>query len=110
MIHHNYIEIRGFANNLVIGIREEFQYLMQLEEEFNADLVDRIFAQLKSLDVDWGGYSINRYQHSLQSATRAFNDGADEEMVVAALLPMTSSPALSVTASMNPRIDPTSTV
>jgi len=32
------------------------------------------------------GYPIDRYQHSLQTATRAFRDGADEETVVAALL------------------------
>ncbi|MCP4008728.1 MAG: phosphohydrolase [Proteobacteria bacterium] len=68
------------------GTKEEFQHLVKLEEEFNADLVDRIFAHLKSLDVDWGGYTINRYQHCLQSATRAYDDGADEEMVVGALL------------------------
>ncbi|MCP5080171.1 MAG: HD domain-containing protein [Alphaproteobacteria bacterium] len=68
------------------GTKEEFQHLMALEEEFNVDLVDRVLGHLKLLDVDWGGYRINRYQHSLQSATRAYNDGADEEMVVAALL------------------------
>jgi predicted HD phosphohydrolase len=32
------------------------------------------------------GYRIDRYQHSLQTATRAFRDGADEETVVTALL------------------------
>src|SRR5262249_36730548 len=32
------------------------------------------------------GYRIDRYQHSLQTATRAFRDGVDEETVVAALL------------------------
>ena len=68
------------------GTKEEFQHLMKLEEKFNANLVDRIFTHLKLLDEDWGGYAINRYQHCLQSATRAYNDGADEEMVVAALL------------------------
>src|SRR4051794_35477051 len=32
------------------------------------------------------GYRIDRYQHSLQTATRAFRDGADEETVMVALL------------------------
>jgi len=68
------------------GTAEEFESLIQLEEQSNADIVDRVLAHLKLLDVDWGGYRINRYQHCLQSATRAYNDGADEEMVVAALL------------------------
>jgi predicted HD phosphohydrolase len=32
------------------------------------------------------GYKIDRYQHSLQTATRAFRSGADEETVAVALL------------------------
>ncbi len=68
------------------GTKEEFEFLIEQEKKFNADLVDRVLGQLKLLDVDSEGYRINRYQHSLQSATRAHNDGADEEMVVAALL------------------------
>ncbi len=79
MKHVNWIRMED-------GTREEFAYLIQLEEEFNADLVERVLGHLKLLDVDWGGYRINRYQHCLQSATRAYNDDADEEMVVAALL------------------------
>lgn len=68
------------------GTEEDWDLLCRLEEKFNEDLVDRILAQLKSLDVDWGGYRVTRYVHSLQSATLAHRDGADEEMVVAALL------------------------
>ena len=33
-----------------------------------------------------GGYPVTRYQHCLQSATRALRDGADIEYVVAALI------------------------
>jgi predicted HD phosphohydrolase len=68
------------------GTAKEFELIMELEEKFNADLVDRVLDHLKLLDVDWGGYHINRYQHSLQTATRAYRDGADNEMIVAALL------------------------
>ena len=68
------------------GTKEEFGLIMELEETVNADLTDRVLEHLKLLDVDWGGYRINRYQHSLQSATRAYHDGADDEMIVAALL------------------------
>ena len=32
------------------------------------------------------GYKINRLEHSLQTATRALNDKANDEMIVAALL------------------------
>jgi predicted HD phosphohydrolase len=68
------------------GTRHEFENLLVLEEKYNEGLVDRLLEQLKQLDVDWGGYRINRFEHSLQSATRAYRDGADEELVVAALL------------------------
>lgn len=64
----------------------DWDAVMEYEEQFNAELVDRIIAMLKSLDEDWTPYPINRYQHSLQSATRAHADGADEEIVVAALI------------------------
>ncbi len=68
------------------GTKEDYELLERLEAEYNADLVDRILIHLKMLDVDWGGYQINRFEHSLQSATRAYHDGADEEMIFAALL------------------------
>ncbi|NQV46811.1 MAG: HD domain-containing protein [Rhodospirillaceae bacterium] len=68
------------------GTQEDWDLLSRLEHKANADVVDRVLTHLKLLDVDWGGYRINRYQHSLQSATMAERDGADDEMVVAALL------------------------
>lgn len=68
------------------GTQEDWDLLFRLEQDANADVIERILAHLKLLDVDWGGYRINRYQHSLQSATLAERDGADDEMVVAALL------------------------
>ncbi len=68
------------------GTKEDWELLFKLEHDANADLVERVLGHLKLLDVDWGGYRINRYQHSLQSASMAERDGADEEMVVAALL------------------------
>src|SRR5690606_6798746 len=49
-------------------------------------LPDRILGCLRGLANSLGGYRIDRLQHSLQTATRAENDGADEEMIVAALI------------------------
>ncbi len=51
-----------------------------------AAAADRVLAHLKLLDGDIGGFPIDRYQHSLQTATRALKDGKDEEYVVCALL------------------------
>ena len=47
---------------------------------------DRLLELLKAMKGDKLGYQVDRYTHSLQSATRAESDGADEETVVCALL------------------------
>jgi predicted HD phosphohydrolase len=49
-------------------------------------LADRILAHLKLLDGDFGGFPVDRLTHSLQTATRAFRAGEDEEYTVCALL------------------------
>ena len=41
---------------------------------------------LKNLDSSLGGYKVSRLEHSLQAASRALRDNADEEMIVASLL------------------------
>ena len=51
-----------------------------------ADSPDRILAALGELEHSLGGYHVSRLDHSLQAATRALKDGADDELVVAALI------------------------
>ena len=51
-----------------------------------AALPHRVLAHLKLLDGDYGGFAIDRYRHSLQTATLALKDGRDETYVVCALL------------------------
>ena len=52
---------------------------------FARDLPDRLMAHLKVLEGDYGGFPVDRYTHSLQTATRALRDWRDEEYVVCAL-------------------------
>lgn len=54
--------------------------------QFAGGLADRVLAHLRLLDGDFGGFPIDRMQHSLQTATRAHRDGRDEPYVVMALL------------------------
>jgi len=49
-------------------------------------LVDNVLGLLRAMQGDTLGYQVDRYEHSLQSATRALRDGARVDMVVAALL------------------------
>lgn len=65
---------------------EEWATIQAVEARNNADLVDRVMAQLLALREFEKAFAVDRYEHSLQTATRAFRDGADEEMLVAALL------------------------
>jgi predicted HD phosphohydrolase len=53
---------------------------------YAAALPDRVLAHLRLLDGDCGGFPVDRLTHSLQTATRAYRDGRDEEYVICALL------------------------
>jgi len=68
------------------GTQADYALLDRYEREHVATLGDRILGALERLSGGLGGYQIDRLQHSLQSATRAENDGADEEWIVAALI------------------------
>ena len=68
------------------GTYEEYQLLDKVYQKLNHGLAENLIGNLKLLAGDLLGYKIDRYQHSLQSATRAMRDGQDEEMIVCALL------------------------
>lgn len=69
------------------GTREDYEYLTPLfQEHHRKNLADEVLAMLDRLKGPNLGYQVDRYEHSLQSATRALRDGADEELVVCALL------------------------
>jgi predicted HD phosphohydrolase len=68
------------------GTKADYELLGRLEQQFIDELPDRILGALKALDDTLSGYQVTRLEHSLQAATRAEADGADEEMVLGALL------------------------
>lgn len=68
------------------GTEEDYQLLHRLEQAYIHTLPERLLAALQDLSESLPGYQISRLEHCLQSATRAEDDGADIEMVVAALL------------------------
>ena len=69
------------------GTVEEYAFLeTQFKGHKQATLADNLLGLLKRMRGPKLGYKIDRYEHSLQSATRARRDGADEETVVMALL------------------------
>lgn len=68
------------------GTREEYEFLTAHEIDHTKHTADRLLGALVELDQSLSGYQITRLGHSLQSATRAWRDGADKDWVVAALL------------------------
>ena len=68
------------------GTAEDYALLERMDRHYMEGLVGRVLAHLDLLKEGYGGYKIDRYQHSLQTATRAHRAGRDEEYVVCALL------------------------
>ncbi|MGB1871639.1 MAG: HD domain-containing protein [Candidatus Puniceispirillaceae bacterium] len=68
------------------GTKADYSLLNDLEREYVSALPDRVLNALNELSNSLAGYKIDRLHHSLQTATRAENDGADIELVVAALV------------------------
>jgi predicted HD phosphohydrolase len=68
------------------GSKADYDLLHGLEAEYASHLPERMLAGLRQLADGLGGYQISRLEHSLQTATRAQRDGADVDMVVAALV------------------------
>ena len=68
------------------GSKEEYLMLDKHEQNYISGTADRILKFMGGLNSTLEGYKITRLEHSLQAATRAFKDKADEEMIVAVLL------------------------
>ena len=68
------------------GSKEDYLLLDKYEQEYINGTANRILSFMSGLTTTLEGYKITRLEHSLQTATRAFNDKASEEMIVAALL------------------------
>ena len=68
------------------GTQEDYLMLDRLEQEHVKGLPDRILSALASLCDGLAGYKIDRLQHSLQTATRAEDEGASIDWIVAALV------------------------
>lgn len=68
------------------GDVSDYTLLHRLERRYIAALPDRLLAALNRLATTLSGYRVTRLEHSLQTATRAEADGADIELIVAALI------------------------
>ncbi|MEM8796134.1 MAG: peptidase [Pseudomonadota bacterium] len=68
------------------GTREDYEFLNEHAIAHARGTADNLLKGLVELDEGLSGYQLTRLGHSLQSATRAWRDGADSDWVVSALL------------------------
>jgi predicted HD phosphohydrolase len=68
------------------GTAEEYKFLQEHELAYANQIGNRVLSAFIKLNDSLSGYQVTRYEHSLQVATRAWRDGADQDWVVSALL------------------------
>ncbi len=71
---------------LTESTQADWDLILGKQRSFVSQLPDRIVQHLLLLEDDFGGFPVDRLQHSLQSAELAAKDGRDDEYVVCALL------------------------
>ena len=78
--------MKASFNKMSESTKQDWQIIMAEQLTFFSKLPDRILTHLALLDNDYGGFPVDRLQHSLQTAELAANAGEDDEYVVCALL------------------------
>lgn len=68
------------------GTAEDWAIIAKANGEFSKRLPDRVMDHLRLLRGDAGGFAVDRFEHSLQTATRAYRADKDDEYIVCALL------------------------
>jgi hypothetical protein len=68
--------------------KEHIECVMESYTESSKELPRRIMDHLQWLDGDFGGFNIDRLQHSLQTATRAYRDDKYESTSIKEFAPI----------------------
>ena len=77
---------RATFTSFADSTKEDWELIMSQRSELEAALPGRILEQLELLRNDYGGFPVDRLEHSVQTATRAERDGRNDEYIVCALL------------------------
>ena len=67
------------------GTKEDYLLLDKYEKKYIKGIADRLIKFIGGLSSTLEGYQVSRLEHSLQTATRAFQDKAEDEMIIASL-------------------------
>jgi predicted HD phosphohydrolase len=77
---------RAAFHAMTEGTKEDWDKIAVGAIELAAGLPDRVLAHLRHLGGDYGGFAVDRLEHSLQTATRAYRADRDDEYVFCALI------------------------
>jgi len=77
---------RAKFKSMTEGTQDDWSIIASQFVPFAVNGGKRIMDHLRILKGDYGGFPVDRFEHSLQTATRAYKDGRDEEYVVCALI------------------------
>jgi predicted HD phosphohydrolase len=77
---------RAVFHAMTEGTKEDWDKIAVGAIELAAGLPDRVLAHLRQLGGDYGGFAVDRLEHSLQTATRAYRADRDDEYVFCALI------------------------
>ena len=79
--------IAASSHRMGQGLIEDHKFSHKLEQDYIRDLPNRNLAALKKFKSSLSNHLIDRLDHSLQKAKQAERDGANIELIVAALIP-----------------------
>ena len=68
------------------GTALDWKIIAAHNQQLASDVASRVLDHLKLLEGDNGGFSVDRMEHSLQTATRAYRANKSDDYVVCALL------------------------
>ncbi|HEX6237742.1 MAG TPA: phosphohydrolase [Acidimicrobiales bacterium] len=77
---------RAAFHAMTESTRADWQIIAASTIELAAGLPDRVLEQLRRLGDEPGGFAVDRLEHSLQTATRAYRADRDDEYVFCALV------------------------
>lgn len=78
--------VRASFKSFSESTKEDWAVIMPQLQVTQSMVADRVLEQLGYLRNDYGGFPVDRLEHSLQTATRAERDGRDDEYLVCALI------------------------
>ena len=79
-------EDRAKFTQMKDGDADDYSIIAASNAEDYDHLADKVLDHLRMLEHDYGGFQVTRLTHCLQTATRAYRDGKDDEYVVCALI------------------------